>query len=100
MIDTLINILPVGAGLDASWHLEEDKNKIIASSSFHCMNEHGYYDGWIDFSIEIPKNNPLNFKLKFQTDSAGWYRIYKYMLREYLEDIIAYSLGDIMKYAH
>ena len=93
-IEKLEEILPHGSGIDSDWYFEEKENKIIASCSYHCMDDVGYYDGWVDFSLTIPKNNPENFKLTFHTDYNGWNRIYKYMLRDYLEDIFAFAIQE------
>jgi hypothetical protein len=87
--------LPHGSGIDATWEVERTKNHIICRNSYHCMDEYGYYDGWIDFSLKIPKKNPEDFDLHFHTDSAGWYRVGKYMLRQYLEDLFAGTFEEL-----
>ena len=57
---TLTDILPHGSGIDAAWRIERKKNgSIVASSSYHGMNENGFYDGWQDFSVTIyPVTDP------------------------------------------
>jgi hypothetical protein len=50
------------------------------------MNDVGYYDGYVDFTLTI--NNTLSdFKLTFYRESQ--YKAKKYLLREYLEDVFA-----------
>ena len=46
--EKFINCLPHGSGIDCSWGYTDHKNnKITFNNSFHAMNEHGYYDGYI-----------------------------------------------------
>ena len=82
--------LPHGSGIDSDWIIEEKSDKVYAYNSYHCMDDNGFYNGWQDFYIIIPKKNPRKFKLHFQ---GNQYLARKYMLRGYLEDIIAFSLG-------
>jgi len=87
--------LPHGSGIDATWEVEQSNNTITCKNSYHCMNYNGFYDGWIDFSLKIPTDQPLSFRLQFHTNSTGWYRIYKYQLQQYLEDLFAYTLTEL-----
>lgn len=88
----IANALPHGSGIDGDWHIEEKGNNIYAGNSYHCMDDVGYYVGWQDFYLIIPKSNPKNFKLHFKGDQ---YLARKYMLRDYLEDTFAYALEGI-----
>lgn len=48
--------LPRGSGIDNGMffsHLQSDDNKMVICSSFHVLDENGFYDGWIDFTVEI-----------------------------------------------
>ncbi|MFO7891974.1 MAG: hypothetical protein R6V04_16730 [bacterium] len=88
--------LPHGSGIDADYSIEETANTYIVENQYHCMNENGFYDGWIPFQLIIPKNDPQSFKLHFiNLNGAGWYRVYKYQLRLYLEDLYAMTLSDL-----
>jgi hypothetical protein len=88
-------MLPHGSGIDSDYNIEDKKDKYIIYNSYHYMNDVGIYMGWIDFKLIIPKNNPLAFKLTFQTNSTGYYWIDKLMLRQYLEDIYAHVFYDL-----
>lgn len=64
--EKLIDLLPHGSGIDASWEVtEHDNGNVTAKNSFHSMNDGGYYDGWMNFTVRIfrVKKNKLN-KLK------------------------------------
>ena len=55
-INNIIKSLPHGSGIDGVTKIDLDKStpdKIIIYSEYHCMNENGYYDGWVDFTITI-----------------------------------------------
>ena len=48
--------LPRGSGIDCDVKLDFDmssKDRLIFYSSFHCMDEYGGYDGWIDFRVIV-----------------------------------------------
>jgi len=48
--------LPSGSGIDSGCVIDLDKStgeKIIINSAYHAMDEVGYYDGWINFTVTI-----------------------------------------------
>ena len=50
------NHLPSGAGFDSGTNLDMDKSnseKLVFHTSFHHMNESGYYDGWTDHTVTV-----------------------------------------------
>lgn len=58
------------------------------------MNEWGFYDGYADFTLRVPKESDdlvADFKLEFNGANSQ-YRQRKYLLREYLEDLFADTL--------
>lgn len=86
--------LPHGSGIDGRWAIYKKKGYYKCLNSYHVMNENGMYNGWADFSIIISKRDPYTFRLHFHGDNAQ--RLNKrYMLRDYLEDTIAYWAGEI-----
>lgn len=86
--------LPHGSGIDCTWEIELKKEFIICKNSWHLMNENGYYDGYIDFTIKVNPDKPEDFKLTFQTNSRGYYQIQKHDLRTYLEEIFYTTLTE------
>lgn len=62
--------LPTGSGIDDDITIRDDNpsfmkdGKIRLSSSFHVMDENGFYDGWIDFIVEIIPCLTSNFRLR------------------------------------
>jgi hypothetical protein len=95
-LEQLKETIPHGSGIDCDWAFEEKGNFIYAYNSYHCMNEFGYYDGYCNFELKIPKNSPIDFKLRFvNNDGYSWYRIKKYMLRDYLDGLFADYFNEI-----
>jgi len=87
--------LPHGSGIDGSWYLSFYKNTYVFHGEYHTMNECGYYDGWVYFKIVIKWPDWQKFKLTF--NSGSHYLESKYMLREYLEEIIYFSIKEAME---
>ena len=90
-------LLPHGSGINDTWVIEDKGDRYIAYNSYHYMNELGYYECWIDFSLVIPKRHPQDFKLQFHTNHIGWYRIYSSMLRDYLEDTFSQAFHELQE---
>lgn len=48
--------LPSGSGFDSGTTIERDKcngQRLVLTTGFHHMNEHGYYDGWTQHTVTI-----------------------------------------------
>lgn len=51
-----LDLLPSGSGIDSGTSLDLDKStgeKLVFLSSFHTMNENGFYTGWADFTVIV-----------------------------------------------
>lgn len=99
--------LPHGSGIDGTWLSYIDfkrirrykftMNKLVCTNSIHCLNENGYYDGWIDFSIIIPITGNCLHTDKLELVAHGWRtnsRIKKYwsIYTDWLYDTIMYAI--------
>lgn len=89
----LDNVLPHGSGINCNWEFDYQRNgKVIARNSYHCMDEDGYYCGYADFTLKFSMHEALtDFELEFNGKQSR-YLNRKFMLRDYLEDIIYHSL--------
>jgi hypothetical protein len=86
-----------GSGIDCEWILKlTTPTRVNARNSYHCMNEDGYYDGYVDFTVLFDLANKDYFKITFASDYQSRKRVNQYMLREYLEDTIAYDLENCL----
>lgn len=72
--DTIKNLcrdyLPCGGGFDSGTTFNFDDSKpqrLVLQTSFHHMNEHGYYDGWTEHAVII---TPCLFS-EFNVDVRG-----------------------------
>jgi hypothetical protein len=88
------NILPHGSGIDSGCTIDRDstENKLVINSSFHLMDENGYYDGWMDFKVIITPSLQfgacVNVKGRFSDQN------YKYDgHRDYLQEQFDYCLN-------
>ena len=98
--------LPHGSGIDGTWlsHIEYKKvsrfsyrmHNLVCTNAIHCMNENGYYDGWIDFSVIIPINGNCLHTDKMEIVAHGWkmYTTKKYWPRykDWLYDVVYCAL--------
>lgn len=85
--------LPEGSGFDSKWNITEKNDVFTCKSEYHCLNDAGYYDGFLPFVVIIDSSDAINFKLHFVDRHIPYVRslIRKYadMLREYIEETIA-----------
>ena len=83
------NDIPHGSGIDCSYVYTMFDNRLTIENSFHCMNNNGYYDGYIDFKLIIPFDNPADFKLQFTDykEHRNTIKKYGWSIRDYLESI-------------
>lgn len=101
-IDRIVSILdslPHGSGIDSSWTVTLNKSSLLLHNSYHCMDDNGYYDGWLDFTIRVSKStlfdsSKLSYDFTLEFNNATSYHRNKYisLLREYLDATIHYGL--------
>lgn len=93
------NIVPFGSGFDTIYNVYEQKKNFKIVSSYHVMNENGYYDGWIDFTIYMWKNIPSNRNKDITIEINGKSSNYladKYFAREYIKETIYTTIIERM----
>ena len=59
--------LPSGAGIDNGAQIDWSRStgeKIVIDTSYHHINEVGYYDGWTDHTITVRASLLSDFRLK------------------------------------
>ncbi len=87
------NHLPRGSGVDRDVEIRGNKNKITLHSSFHKMDENGFYDRWIDFRVIVTPDLQFGFNLNiirnFGKDQD---------LKDYLHELFEHSLSEITIY--
>ena len=92
-IDYIINnIFPHGSGIDGKTEIMLEKcneNRLVFNSEYHCMDQNGYYDGWINFTIKITADLVFGYTLVI-TGSFGKYS----HIKDYLHDAFHYALSQ------
>ena len=127
VFEDFVDNLPHGSGINCDWagHMSDSGKYVYFRNSYHAMNEYGFYDGYQDFTVRIPKIDFINFvygswlmSMSMTSDinteaknmwadatlsiideftiqfNNGHYLADKYMLKDYLEDTLAYALRD------
>ena len=94
-LDELSNFLPSGSGIDSGCAIDEEKstkNKIVIHSSFHHMDENGFYCGWSEFTVTAIPDFMNNFNLKIVGNNA----IYPAFsdIKDYLYELFRESLNE------
>lgn len=84
-----------GSGINYKWNIEETPTTFRASNAFEVMNEAGFDIGAADFTVVFPKGESMGeFRLEFNGNFAQRMN-QRYMLRDYLEDTVAYTLDNL-----
>lgn len=59
--------LPSGSGFDAGSGIDVDAskpNRLVLYTSFHHMNDDGYYDGWTEHTVIVTPSLAFGFDLR------------------------------------
>jgi len=94
--DIVDECFPHGSGIDNGNSIDFDKSssdRIVINSSFHCMDENGFYCGWYDFSVTVKPSLQFRFDMKIQGRNSC---LDRNNLKEYIYEIYEYALGQIM----
>ena len=66
-IRELARLLPHGSGIDGGTLVDLDAShaeKLVLTTSFHHMNDGGYYDGWTDHVVTVtPSFRGINLRI-------------------------------------
>ena len=88
-----LNCLPHGSGIDADNTVDLGKStgeRVVIHTSFHHMDENGYYDGWTEHTLTItPSFSGINIKISGRNRND---------IKDYLVELFAYALEDTLTY--
>jgi hypothetical protein len=80
--------MPSGSGVDSGTTIDLDKStadKIVFHTSYHHMNDGGYYDGWTEHDVIVTPSLASGFNIKVTgRDRNG--------IKDYLGDLFYESL--------
>ncbi len=81
--------MPRGSGIDNGVAFDFDaskKDKLVFTFGYHCMNDGGYYDGWIDYTLTVKPNLARGYDMRITgRDYHG--------NKEYFYDLLADALN-------
>lgn len=99
-IETIMNThFPNGSGFDNGCEFDFEKSngdKLIINVPYHCMDDNGYYDGWVYPKLYVYPSlaNGFNMRLNW----VGYYGKYKFLLNEYMQDVLIETLEKVITY--
>ncbi len=92
-------ILPSGSGIDSGCQIDvkrTDDSRLVIDSSYHCMDENGFYDGWIDFQVIVTPS--LAFGANVVVKGYFSQRHGKHeQVRDYLQEVFDNVLNEVME---
>ena len=105
--DFLSPILPEGSGIDCKWSIAIQYKRtgkykvkptaIVLDNFIHAMNDNGYYDGYIPFTVRIPFKDGIAQMDDFQLIAHNWksYTTKKYwpLYVDYIAQTIEFVLS-------
>ena len=81
-IEELLRELPHGSGLDGGWSFDgwkSNSNLLIFHTVFHSINENGYYDRYIEFTLKVKADLELGLKISITGNFGKRQDIKKYL---------------------
>lgn len=99
-LQTELTNLIHGSGFDGTWKVvkrKRPKEHFSCSIGYHCMNDAGYYDGWITLKYKIYLNLE-EFDLRFSCTQTQRNH-YVTGNKSYFEDTFSYALDCIKEKA-
>lgn len=91
-IETLLYALPHGSGINGKWYVDYTKthgNKITLTNTYDTMNENGYYDTVVNFSLTILPSLQFGFEMHIRGNFGKYQDV-----KDYLYDILRESLSQ------
>ena len=94
--------LPSGSGINSGSKVDWDKSKvdkIIITSSYHVMDENGYYCDMVYFKVIITPSLVTDFDIKIKFDTPRDKRVSeKHALECYFYDLFYFNLMEKFDY--
>jgi len=91
-IESLIKTyFPHGSGIDSEYVFDYEKshsNRLVFYNEFHAMDENGYYDGWIPYTVSVTPSLAFGANITITGRFAGKYSY----LKDYLHEVYNWDL--------
>lgn len=86
--------LPSGSGIDTGTSIDRDASndeRIVLNTSYHHMNDNGFYNGWTDHKITLKPSFIDGFSIKISGRNRNF-------IKDYLGDLFAEALRKECSY--
>ena len=90
LIHLVKEFMPSGSGIDAECQMDYDASnpeKLVFTTSYHHMNEAGYYDGWTEHKVIVTPSLVKEFALKITGRDRN-------EIKEYLHEVFYSALTE------
>lgn len=85
--------LPSGSGFDSGTSIDLDKSggeKLVFDTSFHHMDENGFYDGWTQHTVTVTPSFVLGLRLRISgRDRNG--------IKDYIHESFDIALREVVR---
>lgn len=81
-IEALVNSLPHGSGIDGKTEFDYEYStgeRLRIYSEYHCMNEGGYYDGWVNFTITLKSSLQFGYTMTIKGNFGKYADVKDYL---------------------
>jgi hypothetical protein len=81
--------LPSGSGFDSGTTLDlvlSTGNKLVFNTSYHHMNDMGYYDGWTEHTVIVKPDLQFDFVLRITGRDRN-------DIKDYIDEMFSYALN-------
>lgn len=85
--------MPSGSGFDNGTTIDFDHShadKLVFNTSFHHMNENGYYDGWTEHAVTVTPSLVSRFHIRVSGRNRS-------AIKDYIHEAFACSLHELLK---
>ena len=96
--DDIVSIIdkyfPSGSGIDNGnkFDFSSKRDKLVINSSFHVMDENGFYCGWIDYTVTVKACLMHGFSIDIKGKFGK-----RQEIKDILYDLYSYALREIIK---
>ena len=90
ILDIVKNSFPSGSGFDSGTQFDFQKsngNKLVFDTSYHFMDENGFYSGWQDYKVIVTPSLQFSFDVKIVGKN-------KNSIKDYMSDIFWEALNN------
>ena len=82
-----LDSIPSGSGFDSKAIVKaQGPKRILIHGGFHCMNQDGYYDGWINFKVIVTPDLVSTLRVQVQAKGMRWPARYE-DIRDYIYEV-------------